>query len=266
MTKFLLSSSLLVLASASKAQNQIPVDQKVLIQKGHAKRKALPSEIQILVWNIHKAQDGRAWQNDFHRLSSQSDLILLQEGHEVPHYEEVTGQLPDFLWSFATSFLYQGRATGVVTGASTTPLKTTWLRSPVREPIANSPKMALFSEFDLENQPENLLAINIHAINFVTNSSFYRHIDQVLQKLEEHKGPILFAGDFNTWNSSRLNYLLRKMTRLNIQHVEFENDQRFMPLDHVFFRGLKIQTKTILESIKTSDHYPIVIKFSTVLH
>lgn len=263
--KAFLIAPLALLIEPTEARNELPADHQVLTQHGHATQKALPSQFRLLVWNIHKAEDGVSWQRDFHQLAFQSDLILLQEGYEIPAFAEVTSQLPDVLWSFAKSFIYEGKATGVVTGAATQPVKTEWLRSPGREPIIKTPKMTLFSEFDLPQRDDNLLVANIHAINFVSNTVFYEHITQVVKHLSSHRGPIIFAGDFNTWNPYRLNYLSQQMTQLGLSPVSYQNDSRKLPLDHVFYRGIKPQTTKILDTIKSSDHYPLVVEFSTDL-
>lgn len=256
-------SPLILLGGASAAQTDIPPDHQVLVQSGHAIQTQLPHRFKLLVWNVHKAEGGPVWQRDFHRLSLKSDLILLQEGYRVRTYDEVTGQLPDILWSFATSFVHQGFDTGVVTGSSTKPLKTSWLRSPGREPIVNSPKMTIVSEFDLPGRQEHLLVANIHAINFVMNGTFYEQISQVLKAFESHHGPIIFAGDFNTWNEARLSFLKSRAEQQGLKMVTFQKDSRLLALDHVFYRGLRPTKMEILDHIDSSDHFPLHLEFST---
>ncbi len=260
--KYLLFAPVLLLAGPSAAEPEIPADDKVLSQTGHSNKTKLPSNFKILVWNIHKAEDGPAWQRDFHHLASNNDVILLQEGYQVQTYKEVIGQLPNVLWSFATSFVYRGFETGVVTGSSAKPVNTRWLRSPGREPLVQSPKMTILSEFDIIGSDENLLVANIHGINFVTNGTFYDHVTQVVMAIEKHKGPLIFAGDFNTWNSSRRDFLQSHCDKLGLSMVDFKIEPRNNPIDHIFYRGLVPNNSEVLAKINTSDHLPLSVEFS----
>lgn len=259
--RFLLFAPVLLLAGPSAAEPEIPTDDRVLSQTGHFVASELPETFRLLVWNIHKAEDGPAWQRDFHHLAMNNDIILLQEGHQIPTYKEVIGQLPDKLWSFATSFIYRGHDTGVATGSSIKPLNTQWLRSPGREPLVNSPKMTILSEFQIAESQESLLVANMHGINFVTNGTFYEHVTQVISVIKKHKGPLVFAGDFNTWNSSRMEFLTTHCDSQGMSMVSFKNESRRIPLDHVFYRGLVPHKSEILNSITTSDHLPVAVEF-----
>ena len=44
--------------------------------------------------------------------------------------------------------------------------------------------------------------------------------------LESHDGPLIVAGDFNTWNSERLAIVAMTARRLKLQPVRFEPDRR----------------------------------------
>ena len=258
----LIMSPFLLWQIPSEAQAPIPADPHVLQQSGQATRSQLPALIKILVWNIQKAQAGEAWQNDFLSLSSKSDLVLLQEGYRIETFNHATSQLRGFLWSFVTSFFHQGYETGVVIGSPSQPLKTFWLRSPGREPFVDSPKMTILSEFDLPERDDHLLVANIHAINFVTNGTFYEQITPVLKAIEQHRGPVLFAGDFNTWNSARFTFVETRAAQLGLKIINFPEDPRRLVLDHVFYRGLKPQKARVLNQIESSDHFPLHLELS----
>lgn len=256
------AASLLLGDPQARAWPNVPSDDSVLNHIGQTQSTELPAEFRILVWNIHKAEDGTQWQRDFHHLATKSDLLLLQEGHQVQAFNDVLERLPERIWSFVTSFVYKGSNTGVVTGSSATPLRTTWLRSPGREPLVNTPKMTAITEYDLSGHQHNLLVANIHGINFVTNGRFYEHITQVITVMEQHQGPMVFAGDFNTWNSSRMEFLVSRCRSLGLEMVNFETDPRTLPLDHVFYRGLSLKKSEVLAHVNTSDHYPLAVEFT----
>ncbi len=254
--------ALFIFRSQTQA-SEIPPDNSTLIEKGQAEQTELQQIFKLLVWNIQKAESGEKWQSDFQKLASQNDVLLLQEGYLNSIYEKTVNTITRFLWLFATSFIYQGHETGVVIGTKIKPIKTQWLRSPGREPLLNSPKMAIISKFNLAQSHLKLLVANIHGINFVSNNTFYEHISQVISALETHQGPIIFAGDFNTWNTGRLNYLKEQCERLGLSAVKFNEDPRYLPLDHIYYRNLKPQEAKVLSSINSSDHYPLTITFSS---
>jgi len=239
----------------------IPSDDKVLIETGKPKYKELPDSFRLLIWNIHKAESGQNWQKDFQKLTEQSDIVLLQEGYLNETYKAAINYFPNILWSFAISFIYEGFETGVVTGSLAQPIMTKWLRSQGREPFYESPKMTILTQYTLPYSDKNLLVANFHGINFVSNDSFYQQMDQVIQALEKHQGPTIFAGDFNTWNGYRMEYLESHCKKMGLKPVEFKQDPRFVRLDHIFYRDLVAYDPQVLNQIYSSDHFPIKVNF-----
>lgn len=90
-----------------------------------------------------------------------------------------------------------------------------------------------------------MLVVNSHIINFVSLQKFWVHLHQVFDSLKSHVGPILLAGDFNTWHNKRLRHL-------------------FKHLDHVYCRGLVVLDAQVHTNINSSDHYPISLSLQTV--
>lgn len=242
--------------------SDIPADNSVLIERGNAEQSELPPKFKMLVWNIQKAEAGERWQKDFQSLAAENDVLLLQEGYLNSIYENTVDSISNVLWLFATSFIYQGHETGVTTGTRIKPFATQWLRSPGREPLVNSPKMSLLTQFNYSDSPQKLLIANIHGINFVANNVFNDQINQVVTALEKHQGPMIFAGDFNTWNDGRMNLLKKKCKQLGLSEVVFKDDTRKIQLDHIFYRDLTPHQPQILSKINSSDHYPLSITFS----
>jgi endonuclease/exonuclease/phosphatase (EEP) superfamily protein YafD len=95
--------------------------------------------------------------------------------------------------------------------------------------------------------------------------------------MDTHDGPIIMAGDFNTWNQARLN-LVKEMTReMKLKEVTdfpegrttgntgsaFWNDvlgvAGDLPLDRVFFSDFIPIAARVL-NYDTSDHQPILVR------
>lgn len=247
-------------ATYNPFRGEIPADDRVLLQTGTPSLRTAPSTVRVLVWNIHKAFAGQAWLNDFKSMADQSDLVFVQEGFMVPIYKQALTEIEGFVWSFVTSFFYKGNETGVMTGSRWPLSSSTWHRSRNHEPLVGTPKMSLAVILPLADG-QKLLAINIHALNFTLTSSFRNQIAPLADLIGKHEGPVIFAGDFNTWNPMRTNFLLNSLAAAGMEHVTFPNDRRYLVLDHVFTRGLKVNSAQILTQISTSDHSPLDISF-----
>ena len=139
------------------------------------------------------------------------------------------------------------------------------------------PKVSLITRHNLPNGDE-LLAVNIHALNFElgTPKRFIRQMDALRKIMENQTGPIVFAGDFNTWNAERDDYVRSLTAELDLIEVESFVESRktgdqgwangvlgidpTLPLDRVFYRGLDLQTAEVLD-VDSSDHPPLLVSF-----
>lgn len=269
--KFLLGIVLIVSSHVAVAV-LTPSDNQVLLSLGASSKSALPSKgIQVLVWNLHKGGD-RDFQKDFALLSYKKDLIISQEMLLNPEMKKTFSDLPDYLFSTATSF-FMGRdlnRTGVATGSQVPVITSRFLRTKNLEPITDSPKMTLINQYPIENQTEILTVINLHAINFVSAGAFSEEVERIAQlviSLNLLHHPLLFAGDFNTWSEERINILNNLTTKLNLTEASFTPDNRltFMgnPLDHVFYsEHLELISAKSDLSYQGSDHRPLELIFN----
>ena len=237
-------------------------DQNVISVLAQSPNQELPATLNVVTWNIHKAEDRQAWAFDFVELTNPSDLMLVQETVTSYLVEDAIKKMPGFNFTMATSFVMSnGLATGVMTGAKANPVESHYLRSPDTEPIANTPKMALVQKFSITGSSEQLLVVNVHAINFVFNPAFKRQVTQIVKRIKAHVGPVLLAGDFNTWHEGRWEILEEAVTSVGLVHVPISNDHRFLELDHFFVRGMKVKSVALLDNVHTSDHYPLRATF-----
>jgi len=123
--------------------------------------------------------------------------------------------------------------------------------------------MTLVQTFLLDSK-ESFLLINIHGINFVSTRSFEKQIIEILKVIDSTlelnpDSKIVFAGDMNTWNTSRMNFVTRELRQRDFAHVGFQQDNRNLKLDHIFVKGCSIEAAQLHSKIKTSDHAPIEV-------
>lgn len=259
----LLSMLLTNIQNANAERYEKIPDAEVLLQLSSPESPArLPNLIQLLSWNVEKAGAKQRWNADFQNLASKHDLVFLQEGMADDFMPNKLREMPGFEWWMAQAWRDSKKhSTGVITGAHAKSENTWFLRSPSNEPIANTPKMTLAQLFETQNG-KKLLAINTHGINFVLNRAFKAQMDQIFAFIDEgianHPDlQVIFAGDFNTWNRGRLQYLTLNLSERGFVHAEFKNQVRNLILDHIFIRNCSIVDAQIMSGVRTSDHYPL---------
>jgi len=239
-----------------------------LRELGQAEHQSLGPEFKILVWNILKAKRTN-WIRDFAQLIVDKDLALLQEA--------VLNAPSDYLflddnrmqWVMARSFRH--RATriehGVKTGCVVPATDKHFYLSPHTEPFSQTQKLLLSTQYRVRECADQLLVINMHAINFVGVKKYVDQLDQLESALADHQGPIILAGDFNTWTPARLGHFLRVAELANLTEACMERQARLahmnQHLDHVFYRGLTLKSIESLTQYRSSDHAPIVASFTT---
>ena len=77
-----------------------------------------------------------------------------------------------------------------------------------REPWIRTPKAVGITEFALTDSQQTLAVVNIHGINFTLGvGDFARQLADIRSVIEAHEGPVIVAGDFNTWNRRRADEL-----------------------------------------------------------
>ena len=129
-------------------------------------------------------------------------------------------------------------------------------------------KSTTYSWMSLSND-SSLLVVSIHAINIANTKTFKKHIYQVYETIKTHQGPILFVGDFNTWNKARYKRLSELFTPLGIAIAPtklFVGGERLQwgkyPLDQVLTRGITIiEDITVGKLDNPADHAPLTFQF-----
>ncbi len=269
-----LGSQAIPLASA-RAAYTIPPDNQVLTPMStQFSEKYLPNKFRFSVWNTQKGQKKQQWLDDMAVMKAEFPIILMQEGMQDPQMQAMAESYSEFGTTLAKSFSYDnGTASGVLTMSKAKPTKESFVRSPDLE-LIGTPKMTLFSSFELKSGTQ-ILFVNLHGINVVSGTSFERQINAVMAEMASFTGPIVFAGDFNTWSASRTKFLVEKTTAMGFEHAVFNNDWRLHPeayqpfhsdsnynskakttvLDHIFVKGCKISAAALEAKYEYSDHF-----------
>ena len=236
----------------------------------------LPASITVVNWN---AQKGRHPQ--FVRDLRQ---LLEREAPDIVFLQEVTAGFfePDQMGGyFAESWSYPwpgGQTSGVLTLSRIPPVRRQPVPTKYREFDVIAPKVSLVTEYPL-SYGKNLLAVNVHLLNFERWSlNKLRHqLEDLKAIMANHTGPVIMAGDFNTWNQKRLQ-LVKEITQdMKLKEVtdfpqgrtsgdtrsEFWNEvfgiEKNLPLDRVFFVNFEPESARVL-NYDTSDHKPILVK------
>ena len=211
-------------------------------------------EYSFTTYNIFKASIPFVRQN-IGKLCSKNDFVALQEWvsdiHVHPNQHIVT--CPTF------TLPLRKIQTGTATISSHKPLESTRVLSRERELGVATRKSMIITRYSLHDG-RALHVANIHALNFVLNSTWKKHIDHFLEQLPA-SGALIFAGDFNTWNPWRFDYLEEALKKHRIHYANY-NHHIMMRLDHIFTRDLEVLDTREDENMHTSDHYPVILKFA----
>lgn len=219
--------------------------------------ESLNSErIRLLTWNTQKHGHARL-HDDLVRLSSEADLVLLQEAVvDADHLTRLEGGL---YWNFAPGYIKAGTATGVMTASKVRPIGYCKLAS--MEPWLGSPKATSITSYALEGSEESLLVVNMHVINFTFGTDApAKQLAAALEYVDAHEGPVIISGDMNTWSDSREKLIVNALNARDFVPVELSNDTRTRifgrAVDHIYIRGLE-PTSAQSFTVDSSDHNPI---------
>lgn len=224
--------------------------------------KTLPNlrYISVMVWNIFK-QQRLDWLTLLEEHAKQRHFVLLQEAHSTQNLIDfatrnflVADQVPAIELPNMTS--------GVMTLSKVQPVYCKAFRK--NEPFLRLPKSALITLYQMHDG-RYLMVINVHAVNFSLGVGIYREqIKSFAEHVMNHNGPVIFAGDFNTWSRARLHLLYQFTRRMGLRPVRFDNDERKNvfkhPLDFIFYRGLEVHSSEVIRT-DASDHNPLVVTF-----
>lgn len=215
-------------------------------------------QLKVLSWNIEKGKNP-GWKKALQTLAENVDFVLLQEAVFVEEMQDP--QKLEAYWTFAQGYTTKNYRSGIMTIARAAPDYVCNLQ--VTEPWLRSPKLVSISRYQVESLSKPLLVVNLHAINFTLGTTeFAEQMRKARVIAEKHAGPIVMAGDFNTWNTNREKVLQTMMEELEFDEVVFTEDKRVRTFDHVldyvFVKGFRIESSSTLET-DSSDHNPLIV-------
>ncbi|SFV61792.1 hypothetical protein MNB_SV-6-1024 [hydrothermal vent metagenome] len=228
----------------------------------------LHDEFSILCWNVHKNNIKNPLFRPYLKslvVKRDIDFILFQEANFK------NGQMfgiHDFSFEAAANLEYGGEFYGVLTASRVEAIDSQRYLTKGKEAIWGTHKSLLLSYYPFRNRSK-LLIINIHAINFREEKQYNIELDRVLELVQNYRGPMIVAGDFNTWSDSRMSRLMDASKKLSLKMVDFKDRDKiksFMDnqLDFVFYRGLSLIESDVISHPKLSDHNPLYVKFRKI--
>jgi len=238
----------------------------------HQSDKSLPCQsvvsdiFTIISWNVHKNNIKNPLFNPY--LNSliehyKVDFLLFQEAN-FKNKEKFN--VSNFSFDAAANLEYGGEFYGVLTASKITSIFSNAYLTKAKEGFWGTYKSFLVTQYSLENN-KKLMIINIHAINFRENNQYNIEIDRLIELIRVYEGPMILAGDLNSWSNSRIKRLHKIKDELSLNMVLFKNSEKiksFMgnSLDYIFYRNLKLLESTVIEQKKFSDHNPLLARFS----
>ncbi len=216
--------------------------------------------VNLGVWNIYKLQNS-GWQQVLQKTFDTNQLVLLQEAKWSDKLLELiaTAKLNA---NMVNAFEIDKAQLGVMTLSEVQPQFACGQLQV--EPIIRFPKSALISRYPLSNG-QQLLVINQHSVNFELGTQAYRaQLGQIESIIAIHQGPVILAGDFNTWSDERKAILDTFAQSYGLSPVAFHYDHRTQVLgnkiDHIYYRQLQLIDSQVGDT-QASDHQPLFAQF-----
>ncbi|WP_373002517.1 endonuclease/exonuclease/phosphatase family protein [Sulfurimonas sp.] len=222
------------------------------------------NNFKVLCWNVAKLTLNKSYIEYIKSIieKEQIDILLLQEVKKQLA-EELS--ICDFSYILSPNIQTKKHIYGVLSAFKVSCQDELSLLTRNRELSYATHKASLITRHKISKH-DTLLMVNLHAINFVKNSDFYYELQQIKSSVKSHKGAMIVAGDFNTWNTKRVGMLKEFSSELSLKEVKFDdnsNIKKFFTnsLDYIFYRDLELIDSKVIDSKKISDHNPIIASF-----
>ena len=226
---------------------------------------AVPDTFGVLCWNVHKNNGLHADFKPFLQkfvTKYKVDFLLFQEAN---FRNDAHFTLPNLAFDAAANLEYKKEFYGVLTASRVESSYANAYLSEGRESLIGPHKSLLVSAYPFEDGSE-LMVLNVHAINFRENRRYHKELERFLELMQDHKGPMIIAGDFNSWNTQRMNKLHHIRETLGLSAVPFKHVDKvksFMGnhLDFILYRGVDLVEFRVHSEHGLSDHNPLFAEF-----
>jgi len=266
----------ILLSVSIAACGYIPVRTPFTLSYDSYDRKAAVNDsIRILNWNIHKEGNTREWEKAIARIvkDKSPDLLLLQEVRLDANVGSFISENLKYGWEFSPN-VYQehyGAYSGVLTASHIKPKIVASALSKETELFSEIKKTILLAKYPVGSPSSELLVINIHAINFNIGLDGYKEqMRCIAEAIMDHDGPVILAGDFNTWRKARFDLLSKLAREMKLEKVDFGPDADHIAavfgntLDHIFISRESLEvvngSQDVIAGIKPSDHSPLFVE------
>jgi len=242
----------------------VPRQDPCLYQHQH---KMIGSTFSLLCWNIHKENLHHSFHTKLNSLllHYSSDFLLFQE-YKLPKHKP--HKLKDLSYAMAANIETQGHVYGLLT-ASHFGFKAKQIeRTDKRELLITTRKSMLITSHSFCNG-DVLHIVNMHGINFVSFKSFDKELKKIESILKKYCGAMIVCGDFNNWSKRRMKALEGFKETLSLQKALIQEQHHVKhifskPIDHIFYRELRLLKAEAIDTKKVSDHNPLYAVFEKV--
>jgi endonuclease/exonuclease/phosphatase (EEP) superfamily protein YafD len=214
----------------------------------------------MLCWNIHKENLHPRFdlQLDQLLLSYPSDFLIFQE-YKMP--KQLLSGLKGFSYAMAPNIETRRHLYGLLTASRFCFASKHIELTHKKELLFSTKKSMLLTSHPFLNGG-TLHVVNMHGINFVSFKVFRQELFKVERLLQSCEGAIIVSGDFNNWSQRRIQALQSFGQGLSLETAlvqEAHHIKRVFskPIDHIFYRGLKLIHAEAINTKKVSDHNPI---------
>jgi len=221
----------------------------------------------IFCWNTNKNNQNPGFPLYLQTIARQKkvDFLLFQEAR----FEDMGScSFENFAFDAAANLEVKGSFYGVLTASKIESKSAKAYLSDEKEGMIGTHKSLLLSQY-LFGDGTPLLILNIHAINFRESQSYKRELKKFMERIRDFEGPMIIAGDFNSWNPTRTLELNEFRDALNLASVPFREKKKIKSflgnhLDFIFYRGLKLLDSAVFDDHGLSDHNPLYACFKKI--
>lgn len=138
---------------------------------------------------------------------------------------------------------------GSATFSSVEPMSTTVRMTENPDQIYELYMPLIATTYPLQGGSDRLLVVHFHNASIVGSVTQLDLLNKAERLIEAHRGPVLFAGDFNTWTTDKLNNVYALAQRQEMSKIYFDSPYE-TPLgqrqvDHAFIRGLGLHKDSL---------------------
>lgn len=222
----------------------------------------------VVCWNIHKKNSVHAGFTPYLQNLVREEKIDFFLFQEAGFKDKKHCVLTDFSFDAAANLEIRGKFYGVLSASRVESEKAQAYLSEGRESFIGTHKSLLVSLYPFDDGSK-LLILNVHAINFRETGRYNQEMERLSALMREHKGPMIVAGDFNSWNKKRMQKLHEIREKLSLEMVPFNQIDKvksFMGnhLDFILYRGVELLHYKVYKNHGLSDHNPLFATFRKI--